>query len=403
MAGEEASSTPWSSNFEVAEVPQPSTPNEQPTQTTQPPPADVVPPQTSQFGPITEDRSELLSRARGFLTSPQIYAQDLHAKRRFLAEKGLRDTEIDTLLRELPHQAPIVPPRTYPPVPPSALPNLIIGLLRVFSWVLGGSAALIFLYHRFLLPRIARTFIARQSLKTHHLSLIRKLTTDLAVLKEAQSESYSILPRPEPFKEPEEFSTCTSIDAVLAINSSPDKIPPITLLRCAIADFSKLHREESPSTEELFQVMEAKFPSLTTPEGSAVESNLWEALTTCPLFEGKPEENSSNSVPRQTHWTYNPPEIPAPTPLKDSLQALSAAMPKRPKGPLPSSAAQNTLQTLSNLTGYISTQVYLPYRPPGHSLGPAEDEMRREIRALKGLVLNRRSFMPSLQRTNTYS
>lgn len=64
-------------------------------------------------------------------------------------------------------------------------------------------------------------------------------------------------------------------------------------------------------------------------------------------------------------------------------------MPKRPKGPLPSSAVQNTLQTLSNLTGYISTQVYLPYRPPGHSLGPAEDEMRREIRALKGLVLNR--------------
>lgn len=91
------------------------------------------------------------------------------------------------------------------------------------------------------------------------------------MLKEAQSESYSILPRPEPFKEPEEFSACTSIDAILAINSSPDKIPPITLLRCAIADFSKLHREESPSTEELFQVMEAKFPSLTTPEGSAVE------------------------------------------------------------------------------------------------------------------------------------
>lgn len=101
MAGEEASSTPSSSKPEAAEVPQFSTPSEQPTQNTQPLPAEVVPPQTSQFGPVTEDRSELLSRARGFLTSPQIYAQDLHAKRRFLTEKGLRDTEIDILLREL--------------------------------------------------------------------------------------------------------------------------------------------------------------------------------------------------------------------------------------------------------------------------------------------------------------
>ena len=98
MAGEEASS---SSKPEAAEEPQPSTRSEQTVQITQPPPADVVPSQTSPFGPTTEDRSELLSRARGFLTSPQVYAQDLHAKRRFLTEKGLRDTEIDTLLREL--------------------------------------------------------------------------------------------------------------------------------------------------------------------------------------------------------------------------------------------------------------------------------------------------------------
>lgn len=58
---------------------------------------------------------------------------------------------------------------------------------------------------------------------------------------------------------------------------------------------------------------------------------------------------------------------------------------------------QRTLQFLSDFTGEISAQVYLPYRPStmGAGIPPLaetssiEDELRREIRALKGLVLNR--------------
>ena len=46
------------------------------------------------------DRAELLTRARSFLASPQVAYQDLSAKHKFLAEKGLSDTEIDALLRE---------------------------------------------------------------------------------------------------------------------------------------------------------------------------------------------------------------------------------------------------------------------------------------------------------------
>ena len=34
----------------------------------------------------------------------------------------------------------------------------------------------------------------------------------------------------------------------------------------------------------------------------------------------------------------------------------------------------------------------------GSALSPEAEEVRREIRALKGLVLNRRSFMPSMGR-----
>ena len=65
------------------------------------------------------------------------------------------------------------------------------------------------------------------------------------------------------------------------------------------------------------------------------------------------------------------------------------------------SVFQRTLQFLSDFTGEISAQVYLPYRPStmGAGIPPLaetssiEDELRREIRALKGLVLNRYYFL----------
>ena len=49
----------------------------------------------------TPDRSELLDRARHFLGSPQVTHQDYESKRRFLAEKGLEDGEIQLLLSEM--------------------------------------------------------------------------------------------------------------------------------------------------------------------------------------------------------------------------------------------------------------------------------------------------------------
>ncbi len=50
------------------------------------------------------DRTELIDKARIFLNSPQVRYEDPSAKRRFLAEKGLNDTEIDGLLQELVRQ-----------------------------------------------------------------------------------------------------------------------------------------------------------------------------------------------------------------------------------------------------------------------------------------------------------
>ena len=48
-----------------------------------------------------EDRSDLLAKARSFLASPQVRNEDVKAKRAFLVEKGLNETEIGELLRTI--------------------------------------------------------------------------------------------------------------------------------------------------------------------------------------------------------------------------------------------------------------------------------------------------------------
>lgn len=375
-------------------------------------------PATTQPSATVPDRSELVSRARAFLHSPQIQQQDSSAKRQFLAEKGLNETEIGALLRELPFQRPTVPPRTYPQPPPSNLPTLLLGLTRLFSWLAGGSAALIFIYYRFLLPRITQNTLARRSIKSHHLSLLRRLTESLASLKQSQTESYAVLPPPEPFKEALQFRECHAVADVLEVlgDKDPDmhSIPPVTLLRCGIQSFGKGKDIElaQPTTEDLFQYLEGQVPWLVSEEGLKYERKLWETLSTCSLFTGTPSLPTPNGEDfedqKPTRWTYTSPTPVDPSPVMKSMTTLSKALPK--SSVTKHNAGQHMLQALSDFTGYISTQLYPPYRPSsgamgflgtGASLGPAEDEFRREIKALKGLVLNRRSFMPNIpQRTS---
>lgn len=83
-------STPAASSNETK--PTDATVTEPVAQPEQPPPPPTHP---------VEDRLSLLSRARVFLASPQVQHQNIPAKRAFLAEKGLNETEIDNLLREV--------------------------------------------------------------------------------------------------------------------------------------------------------------------------------------------------------------------------------------------------------------------------------------------------------------
>jgi len=106
---------------------------------------------------------------------------------------------------------------------------------------------------------------------------MRQLTTSLSSLKESQAESFSVLPRPNPFKEPKRFSECDTVADVLGVlgEKDPDysKIPPITLLRCGIEDFGKGKEstDSKPTTEDLFRYLEGQLPWLLTEEGYQFE------------------------------------------------------------------------------------------------------------------------------------
>ena len=104
------------------------------------------------------------------------------------------------------------------------------------------------------------------------------------------------------------------------------------------------------------------------------------------LFEQTTEEDL-------TLWSFAEPPLPPPSGLESALLALKTAMPESvPRNP----SLQKTSEALSDFTGYIASQTYtLPanyhFSATGISttLSPEEEEVRREIRALKGLVLNR--------------
>lgn len=418
------------------------------------------PAQIAASSTLPSDRTELLSRARTFLGAPEIRSQDSDAKRAFLAEKGLTSGEIDLLLRELPPQ---VPPRTYPAPPPSALPNLLIGVTRVFTWLTGSSAIILLIYYRFLLPRLAQSYHARHALRNHHLFLLERLKNSAHELRAGQIASYKDLPRLDEHREDEPFANFETLDDVVAhvqhLNSaspfgtpasaesgeSGEDVPDLTILRCGITELTRMKGQDpggesgdvkGVSSEELFALLESKLPWLSEAQEESAErqAQLWKFLTTCPLFTPSPPPHPASSAgpnvrnttpsphPSRVLWKYTP-SPPSSPPLLTSFAKLRLALARasisqsspttnavlpvsEPQPVPPLTPRQRTLQALSDFTGYITTQTYSlgfisSTSLPSTILGGAsasgdsaqEDEVRREIRALKGLVLNRKSFL----------
>ncbi|KAI9467163.1 hypothetical protein BJY52DRAFT_1111800 [Lactarius psammicola] len=355
------------------------------------------------------DRSELLDRARHFLSSPQVIHQDHESKRRFLTDKGLTDGEIQLLLREIPSQLPLVPPRMYPAPPPSRLPGLLAGTFKLFSWIAGGSTALLFIYYRFLLPRLTQSALARRSLKAQQNNLLAKLTESLRDFQDEQKVAYVDLPRPDPWEEAlDPWGQCKNLGDVVAAAQGEQQqscvVPHVTLLRCALAD---LAGQNKPSTaDEIFQALfSTELPSLLNID-DAYQESLWKTLNDAPLF--RPTEPSSPSeLPR---WSYHVPDpVPQPTPpLLPALGKLQTSV-SRAVSERPAQRFQHTLEGFIDFTGYLTTKTYAlasaMHRLPGTTLPSSmpieEEEVRMEIKALKGLVLNRRTFMPTIPRPSS--
>ena len=90
---------------------------------------------------------------------------------------------------------------------------------------------------------------------------------------------YKVLPQPDPYKEPPEFQKCRSVADVLAVldHRAPnvETVPPLTLLRCGLADFAKGREGDlaKPTVVELLQDLENQIAWLTSDEGREYSVN----------------------------------------------------------------------------------------------------------------------------------
>jgi hypothetical protein len=247
---------------------------------------------------------------------------------------------------------------------------------------------------------------------------MEKLNTSLHSLREKQRDAFTLLPTPEQSLEVVPFETCKTVDELLSASAANGSIPDVSLLRCALHDLTADQEAPGATADQVFAHLESKLPSLSSEKGvekivrmisctlrhfvflSPNQKSLWETLNTSPAF--RLSEAQESNGPK---WTYSPPAPnpqPPSAPLIASLQALKSAIPP----PTHERPFQHALQSLIDLTGYLTTQTYsfggyrsssLGFGSSSATLNPQEEDIRREIRALKGLVLNR--YEPLCART----
>jgi len=109
---------------------------------------------------------------------------------------------------------------------------------------------------------------------------MRQLNASIASTKESLSESFSVLPKPDLFKEPENYAQCNTVPEIIKATEAKEidmsQIPQITLLRCAISDMIKSKGKEDayPTTEIIFSYLESQISWLTSEKGVEFEVKL---------------------------------------------------------------------------------------------------------------------------------
>jgi hypothetical protein len=112
-------------------------------------------------------------------------------------------------------------------------------------------------------------------------------------------------------------------------------------------------------------------------------------LRSTPIFH---EDIDKSNIAR---WSYVPPQAPAPPAIVAALSTLSAALPRTVSHHQELRApARGLFQSLTDLTAFVTSHAYgLSFGARGTfgdpKISSGAEEVRKEIRALKGLVLNR--------------
>ena len=120
---------------------------------------------------------------------------------------------------------------------------------------------------RYLLPLLAQSYQARLSIEAHQKYLLTRLTTSIDSLKDTQSASFSVLPKPVHFQEDPMYMGCHTLDAVISASGERAlDISPFSVLRSAIEEF--VAQGKDADTGELFRAIEAKFPILKSEDGA---------------------------------------------------------------------------------------------------------------------------------------
>lgn len=119
---------------------------------------------------------------------------------------------------------------------------------------------------RYIYPRLTRSYQSRHGLRTHQKELLSKLSTSITAVKAAQEETFSVLPRPNPYKEDIKFQDCHSLDSVFTASEKVEDISPMSLLRCAFEELGP--KGQAVGTELLFETLEAKNAWVGSEEGA---------------------------------------------------------------------------------------------------------------------------------------
>lgn len=111
---------------------------------------------------------------------------------------------------------------------------------------------------RFIYPRIAQSFQARNAIRNHQRDLLQRLTSSLESTKAEQTSTFALLPTPEQHKEDPIYAEYKTLKDVTVSAKEPRSVPNVTVLRCAIAD---LEASKQPTTAAaIFSLLEEKMP-----------------------------------------------------------------------------------------------------------------------------------------------